>query len=152
MPNASIQIRRGVFETNSSSTHSVSLSRFLNIILFIKQEDLIDKPYIQYEKDGSGKYKLFTKEEYAEKYNYTVQNARRMSWESDDDFKERVTRHMTHDKRIIHFADFDKYFYNSEDCEESQYFKQEQIVEIADEKYIIITINGVEGYAEEIWD
>jgi hypothetical protein len=77
------QIRRGVFETNSSSTHSLTMCSK-------KEYDEFEKGNMYIERWGS--HKLYTKEEMIEKFKQAVdwrtkaQKYPGIDWDNDDEF------------------------------------------------------------------
>lgn len=90
------QIRRGVFETNSSSTHSLTMCS--------KSEyDEFEKGNMYIEKWGS---KLYTKEEMVEKFKQMVDwrtkelKYRDIDWDNDEEFNRVLeeTDYVTYDK------------------------------------------------------
>jgi hypothetical protein len=90
------QIRRGVFETNSSSTHSLTMCS--------KSEyDEFEKGNMYIERWGS---KLYTKEEMIEKFKQITDwrtkelKYRGVDWDNDEEFNRVLeeTDYVTHDK------------------------------------------------------
>lgn len=84
-----IQIRKSVFETNSSSTHSLTLNNTLNLA---KQDYLeFEKPYIIriFKREEISDWELFTSIE--DKLRYLL-TAYHQSWQKEGEFMERIQK------------------------------------------------------------